>query len=76
MTQFDSRLEDPINEMATLQHLSQPGHANVVSLIECMQDSEHVYAVMPFIAKVRSSYLPSQDRRGTSSTPTHPDVIT
>jgi hypothetical protein len=41
--------------MATLQHLSKPGHANVVGIVECMQDSENLYAVLPFIAKVRPS---------------------
>lgn len=40
--------------MATLQHLSKPGHTNVVGIVECMQDSENLYAVLPFIAKVRS----------------------
>lgn len=44
-----------MNEMATLQHLSKPGHANVVGIVECMQDSENLYAVLPFIAKVRPS---------------------
>ena len=40
--------EDPISELSLLQLLSTPGHLHVQKLLECIQDTEHIYSICPF----------------------------
>lgn len=40
--------EDPLKEIAVMQHLSDPGHPNVMGLVEVLEDPECIYLVLPF----------------------------
>lgn len=40
--------ENPLVELATQQYLAEPGHDNVLTLIECLHDNEFIYAITPF----------------------------
>ena len=40
--------EDPLKEIAVMQYLGEPGHPNVMGLVEVMQDQECIYLVLPF----------------------------
>lgn len=40
--------EDPLKEIAVMQFLSEPGHPNVMGLVEVLEDEECIYLVLPF----------------------------
>jgi hypothetical protein len=40
--------EDPMNELATMIMLSEPGHPSVVRLLDYFQDSNFLYIVIPY----------------------------
>lgn len=40
--------EDPMNELAALQLLANPGHAHVQRLLECVEDGDTLYSICPF----------------------------
>lgn len=42
--------ENPMVELACQQYLASPGHPHVLSLVECLQDTSSIFAVMPFCA--------------------------
>lgn len=44
-------VDNPISEVAAMQRLQQfPEHPNVISLMDCLQDEEFVYLVLPYIS--------------------------
>lgn len=40
--------EDPLKEIAAMQFISYPGHPNVLRQIECVEDAENIYSIMPY----------------------------
>ena len=43
--------DDPMREIAAMQRLKHhPLHANVIHLIDCMQDDDFVYLVLPYLS--------------------------
>jgi len=46
----EGAVEDPIHEIAAMQMLTQHSHHNhVIHLIDCFQDEEYVYLILPFL---------------------------
>lgn len=40
--------EDPLKEIAVMQYLNDPGHPNVMGLVEVLEDQDCIYLVLPF----------------------------
>ena len=61
-------MDDAISEIAALQQLTpSPSyhHPNVIHLLDCMQDDDHVYIVLPYLAGGDLfSYLDSKNGHG------------
>jgi serine/threonine protein kinase len=53
LRQHGGLVEDPLAEIAAMAMLSEPGHPNVLELLDYMQDEDYLYLVMP--------YLPGKD---------------
>jgi len=49
--------ENPMNEIAAMEQLSQPGNAHVLPLIECVSDEHRVYCILPFCGSELFSHV-------------------
>jgi len=50
-SEYRESAEDPFKEFAAMQYLQNPGCLNLVTLIECVEDANHIYFVMEFLEK-------------------------